>query len=143
MMDQEIQRLFDSGEATIVLKKDGKIVFSQFGRGIGPALGLYDGQPELLRGAEVYDTIIGKAAASVFVLGQVAYVYGDTMSRSAAALLEAHGITHGCRVLADEIINRAGTGLCPFEQAVLNVEEPEQCLPVIRTTLAALRVGKH
>ena len=34
-----------------------------------------------------------------------------------------------------------GTGLCPFEQAVLAVDAPEDCLPVIRETLAKLRVA--
>ena len=44
-MDREIQQLFASQQATIALKKDGKLIVSQFGRGIGPALSLYDEQP--------------------------------------------------------------------------------------------------
>ena len=38
--------------------------------------------------------------------------------------------------------NRQGTGLCPFEQAVLELQKPEDCLPVIRQTLARLMAGK-
>ena len=139
MIDTAIQELFDSSKATLVLKKDGEIVLTHFGRGIGPALMLLDEQPELLQGAEVYDTIIGKAAASLFILGGAAYVYGETMSVSAAALLDEHGIANSCKIRAPEIINRQGTGLCPFEQAVLHIEAPENCLPVIRSTLQVLR----
>ena len=140
-MDQDIQQLFASQQATIALKKDGALVFSQFGRGIGPALTLFDEQPELLRGADVFDTIVGKAAASIFILSGVRSVCGLTMSESAAALLTRYGIACSYETLTPQIINRMGTGLCPFEQAVLAVDAPEDCLPVIRETLAKLRAA--
>lgn len=138
-MDETVLSLLSRGEASIVLKKDGDIVFSQFGRGIGPALTLFDEHPALLRGAEVYDTIVGKAAASLFLLGGAAFVWGQTMSRSAEALLTRYGVPCACQTLTDEIINRQGTGLCPFEQAVLPFRTPEECLPVIRATLRTLK----
>lgn len=140
-MDQEILQLFASQQATIALKKDGKLVFSQFGRGIGPALTLYDEQPALLRGADVFDTIVGKAAASIFILAGVRSVYGQTMSESAAALLTRHGVACSYETLTPQIINRLGTGLCPFEQAVLAIDALEDCLRVIRETLARLRAN--
>lgn len=138
-MNIELPSALQSGDATIVLKRNGEILFSQFGRGIAPALTLLDAHPTLLRGAEVYDTIIGKAAASLFILGGAAFVWGQTMSQSAKSLLERYGIPCACKILTPEIINRQGTGLCPFEQAVLCLETPEECLPVIRATLDALR----
>lgn len=140
-MDQEILDLFTSQRASIALKKNGRIVFSEFGRGIGPALTLYDKQPELLRGAEVFDTIVGKAAASIFILGGVRAVFGLTMSDAAARLLTRYGVACSCETRTPQIINRMGTGLCPFEQAVLNIETPEACLPVIRETLTRLRAS--
>ncbi len=138
-MDQEILDLFASQRATIALKKDGRIVYSAFGRGIGPALRLYDNQPELLRGAAVFDTIIGKAAASIFILGGVRAVYGQTMSDAAILLFRQYGIPYGFETRTGQIINRTGTGLCPFEQAVLHIDTPQACLPVIRQTLARLQ----
>ena len=140
-MDREIQQLFASQQATIALKKDGKLIVAQFGRGIGPALSLYDEQPELLRGADVFDTIVGKAAASIFILAGVRSVYGQTMSQSAVQLLTRHGVACSYETVTPQIINRTGTGLCPFEQAVLTIDEPEACLRVIRETLAHLRAN--
>lgn len=140
-MDREIQQLFASQQATIALKKDGKLIVSQFGRGIAPALSLYDEQPELLRGADVFDTIVGKAAASIFILAGVRSVYGQTMSQSAVQLLTRHGVACSYETVTPQIINRTGTGLCPFEQAVLTIGEPEACLRVIRETLAHLRAN--
>lgn len=138
-MKQEILSLFESGRATLVLLKNGALVYTDSGRGIAPALKLLDEHAALLRGADVYDLIIGKAAASVFIQGSAKSVFGFTMSDSAIALLQAHGVPCAWQTRTPEIINRRGTGLCPFEQAVLDLDSPEDCLPVIRQTLARLR----
>ena len=140
-MKTEILSLLESGAATLALCKDQKLVFSRFGRGIAPALELLDEHAALLQGADVYDLIIGKAAASVFILGGAKSVFGMTMSDSAIALLQQYGIPCSWQTRTEQIINRRGTGLCPFEQAVLNLQTPEDCLPVIRQTLQALRAG--
>ena len=47
-----------------------------------------------------------------------------------------------CHTKTEKLLNRQGTGLCPFEQAVLELQKPEDCLPVIRQTLARLMAGK-
>lgn len=137
-MDEKYLNLLDNQTVSLLVCKDGCERLRTFGRGIRPALSLLDEQPELLRGAEVYDWIVGKAAASLFVLGGAASVSACTMSDSAVALLQAHGIPHFCRVRTEQIINRTGTGLCPFEQAVLIAKSPEACLPIIRQTLRDL-----
>lgn len=138
-MEQDIQELFSSQKATIALKKDGKLIYSHFGRGISPALTLLDTQPELLRGSDVFDTIVGKAAASIFILAGVNSVNAQTISDSAAGLLAQYGVACRYETKTEQIINRTGTGLCPFEQAVLALNTPEQCLPCIRQTLAQLQ----
>lgn len=112
------------------------------GRGIGPALSALDRLPDQLAGATVYDTIVGKAAAALFVLGGVRAVYAGTVSDSAVALLQRAGVECCWGVRTEQIINRTGNGLCPFEQAVLDCDEPADCLPVIRETLARLRAAK-
>ena len=137
-MDEKYLNLLDNQTVSLLVRKDGCERLRTFGRGIRPALALLDETPELLRGAEVYDWVVGKAAASIFLLGGAASVSAGTISESAAALLSAHGVPCCSRVRTPQIINRSGTGLCPFEQAVLDVERPEDCLPVIRQTLARL-----
>ena len=138
-MKQQILSLFETGSATLALCKEGALVYSRFGRGIAPALELLDGHAALLSGADVYDLIVGKAAASVFILGGAKSVFGFTMSDSAAALLKKYGVPCAFQTRTPEIINRRGTGLCPFEQAIVSLDSPEDCLPVIRQTLARLR----
>ena len=64
------------------------------------------------------------------------------MSAAAVDFLTANGVACACRTKTEKLLNRQGTGLCPFEQAVLELQKPEDCLPVIRQTLARLMAGK-
>ena len=98
---ENLPALFENGAYTLVVQKGGVTVHKEFGRGVGPALRVFDAQPELLKGALV------------------------------------------CETKTEKLLNRQGTGLCPFEQAVLELERPEDCLPVVRATLARLMAGKN
>lgn len=134
--------LFENGAYSLVLQKNGVTVYRAFGRGVGPALQVLDTQLELLHGAVVYDTIVGKAAAAIYILGGAAGVCAETMSAAAMDFLTAHGIACACGTKTDRLLNRQSTGLCPFEQAVLSLQTPADCLPVIRATRARLMAGK-
>lgn len=140
---ENLSALFENGAYTLVVQKGGVTVHKDFGRGVGPALRLYDAQPELLKGALVCDTIVGKAAAAIYILGGASCVYAETMSAAAADFLIANGVDCACETKTEKLLNRQGTGLCPFEQAVLELERPEDCLPVVRATLARLMAGKN
>lgn len=140
---ENLSALFENGAYTLVLQKDGETIYKDFGRGVGPALRVYDTQPELLRGAEVCDTIVGKAAAAIYILAGASGVYAETMSAAAVDFLTANGVACACHTKTEKLLNRQGTGLCPFEQAVLELQKPEDCLPVIRQTLARLMAGKN
>ena len=91
---------------------------------------------------EVCDTIVGKAAAAIYILAGASGVYAETMSAAAVDFLTANGVACACHTKTEKLLNRQGTGLCPFEQAVLELQKPEDCLPVIRQTLARLMAGK-
>lgn len=140
--DSALLARLSRGEVSFAVVRGGAVVHECMGRGIGPALSALDHLPDKLAGAEVYDTIVGKAAAALFILGGVRAVYAGTISDSAVALLERAGVECRWGVRTGQIVNRTGDGLCPFEQAVLGCAEPADCLPVIRATLARLRAAK-
>ena len=94
-----------------------------------------------LRGCSAADKIVGRAAALLFALAGVAAVHGQVMSRGARQELEARGIRASWDILADEIINRAGTGRCPMEQAVEGISDPVLALEAVRRTLEELKRG--
>lgn len=64
------------------------------------------------------------------------------MSAAAVDFLTANGVACACHTRPRSSSTARGRGLCPFEQAVLELQKPEDCLPVIRQTLARLMAGK-
>ena len=97
-------------------------------RGIKALLGLVRGDSNILLGAEVADTVVGKAAAMLMVKGKVNLVWANVLSKAAAETFDKYGIAYEYGTLVDAIINRAGTGLCPMEQAVIDIDEPESAI---------------
>lgn len=124
----------------IVAKKGGLVVAHEKGRGIGPALRLY--RAGILRGADVADRIVGRAAAALFVAGGVVSVHADVMSEGAAEFLSSYGIPNSADVITSEIINRTKTGICPMEAAVKDLDDPQQMIAAIERTWAKLSARK-
>ena len=97
----------------VISPKDGTI--ERFGPGIGPLLRLYLEHPSCLEGAEVFDKVIGKAAASILVLGKAKCLKAHLLSEQAIPLLKEAGIAYEAEIIAPNILNHAKSGLCPME----------------------------
>lgn len=80
---------------------------------------------------EAYDTVVGKAAAAIFLKLKVKSVYALLLSDSAFALLKKHNVDVDYQTKVPFIINRQKTGLCPMEEALLNVEDHETMIETI------------
>jgi uncharacterized membrane protein len=124
------------GEAKYIIVKRGKLIHERSETGIKSALDVLENHGEILKDSLVADKIVGKAAAAVFVTGGVKYVFGFVMSRAARDFLIENGIKTEYLTLTDVIKNRAGDGVCPVEQSVLNLSVPEECLRAVREKLA-------
>lgn len=101
-------------------------------RGVSDLLRLLDSEEAPLRGAMVADKVVGKGAAVLMAAGGVLAVHADVISRPALELLHAARVSVEYDRLVDNIINRAGTGLCPVESLCIGCATPEECLPLIR-----------
>lgn len=66
-------------------------------------------------------------------------VYGEVMSEEAHRLLSDAGVRTEYGTLVPEILNRAGTGPCPMEQAAAAVTDPAEALPVLRKAMQELQ----
>jgi hypothetical protein len=78
-----------------------------------------------LKNTIIVDKIVGKAAALLISYIHAQTVYCSLLSSRGKTVLENHGITFFHEELTPEIINRYGTDICPFEKAVLDVEDPK------------------
>lgn len=133
---QKARSILDCGEYTCVVCK-GESIHTATVRGVKPLLDWLDNGPSL-RGYCAADKVVGRAAAFLYCLLGVRAVYARVMSRPAAEVLTAHGICVEAELLTDGIINRKGTGPCPFEAAVMHITDPAEALRTIRAKLSTM-----
>lgn len=113
------------------------VVYTTTQRGVKPLLDWLDGGTDL-KGFSAADKVVGRAAAFLYVLLGVREVYAFVISEAAVSVLKKHGIDAKYEKSVPHIINRMGNGMCPMEQAVLDIEDPDNALTAIRKRLAEL-----
>lgn len=120
MRDIELakQLLIDEG-LTLVLVRQGEVLFKGQGKGLKELSTLYREQADLLLNSAAADTVVGKAAAMFYSAGQIAEVDGHLMSEAALQHLQAEAIPHSYQLATEHIRNQAGTDLCPMEKIAL------------------------
>lgn len=101
-------------------------------RGVKDLYRLLTTEPDVLSGAFVADKVVGKGAAALMILGHIAGLWADVISEPALKLLETStvDVSYGERV--ENIVNRAGTGICPVESLTQKCATARDCLPLIR-----------
>ena len=132
--------LLEQNGYTCVIQR-GETVYTSFERGVKPLLGLLDDGTDCT-GFSAADKVVGKAAAFLYCLLRVRSVYASVISKPALQVLTEQGIEVMYDTCVDAIKNRAGTGFCPMETAVLSESEPTKALDRIRVRLEELRRGQ-
>lgn len=115
--------LLQNGHHTCVLCKND-IVYVSDKDGIMPMID-FIGKNYELKDFSVADKIVGRAAAMLFIKVGIKCVYAQIISTSAVELLTKNGIECEWDTQVEHIINRKGTGLCPMEIAVKDVEDDD------------------
>ena len=137
----EMASLVRRGEASAVAARDGVIVARETGRGVKPILALMDAGH--LRGAIVVDKVIGRAAASVAIVGGARRVHALLMSEDAKDLLGKRGVAATAEKVVPKILNRDLSASCPMEAAVGGETEPEKMVEVIKAFIGAAAKPTH
>lgn len=123
-------------DASFVYVTEEAVLTSEY-KGIRRLLALVNEQTTLAEGF-VADRIVGKAAALLMVLQGAKNVYAETIDQPALAVFRTHGVNVLFRKLVPIIINRAGDGICPMENAVLAVDDPREAFTVLSETVKKL-----
>ncbi len=108
----------------------GDTVFTFTARGVRPLVELYQSTTNVTDFSAA-DKVVGRGAAFLYLLLEIKHLYAAVISRSALELLNQNSIYVEYDTLTDNIINRAGDGICPFEKAVLNVDDKSQAYEII------------
>lgn len=134
-----VEELREKG-LSLMIYRDGELVFSSFGRGITPlldaveALGL-----EHLHGAIVVDKFIGRAAALIIVHVKASEAHAALISAGAKEVFRKHGLRHLFADETDVIAGSDGVGLCPFERLVMDISDPAEAYAMIRAKAEGMR----
>lgn len=116
----------------------GDITYATHERGVKPLLAWLDSRADL-KNASAADRVVGRGAAFLYCLLGVKEVHARVMSRPATEVLADHGITALADTFVDGIINRKGTGPCPFEEAVMTITDPREALTAIRKKMEEMK----
>ena len=134
MTDQEKAKAALKGHSLALCKGDDLRVFD--GKGIAPLVKAVESGS--LVGYCAADTVVGKAAALLMINAGVKSVFAVNLSLSGKNALLRHGVEVSFDRLAEYIVNRDGTDLCPMEKTVADIDDPGKALSAIKRTLAAL-----
>jgi len=124
-LKQDLEKAKDilhAGDYTCVLCRGDDVYTSAF-RGVKPLVQWLRSGTDF-SGFSGADKVIGRATAFLYLLLGIGSVYTHVISRPALGVFQAHGIHVEYGQLVDNIINRKGDGLCPFEAAVLEIQNP-------------------
>lgn len=123
---------------TCVLCRDDEIVTS-CDRGVKPLVALKQSKRDFA-GFCCADKVVGKATAFLYVLLGVKAVYALVISKSALDVLLNNNIIVEYESLVENIINRKGDGICPFESAVLCENNPQKAYEIIRAKMKEMNI---
>jgi len=133
------RNLLESGNYTCVICKED-LVYTTKDRGVAPLLHWLESELDFT-GFSAADRVVGRGAAFLYCLLGVREVYARIMSHPAAEVLRSHGIDAHADSFVDGIINRQGTGPCPFEAAVIGILDAQEALTAIQNKRIQLMKG--
>ena len=136
---EKAKKHLQEGNYTCVLCCGDTFYTSTF-RGVKPLVQWYRSGTDFSH-CSAADKVIGRATAYLYLLMGIGEVYAHVISRPALEVFQSHGIHVAFGQLVDNIINRTGTGLCPFEEAVLAIQDPQQAYDAIVQKMEQLNIA--
>ena len=118
-----------------IATKNQKIFYTSNEFGLKPIMSPIKKDEDFFKDADIEDTIIGKAAASLLVYAKVHSVYAHTLSVAGKKYLEKYEVSCTYDHLVQEIRNRDNTDMCPMEKAVMHLNDPKECKQALERTI--------
>lgn len=129
MKQQLIHRLHNEDCSCVIYNNGQTLLFHR--RGVQDIHHLLHSSPTTLRGAMIADKVVGKGAAALMIAGGVEWVYAEVISEVARGLFAEHNIEVEIGTIVPNIINRAGTDICPIEKLCLPKSDIAECVELI------------
>ena len=127
------------GRSNCIIVK-GEEIFKFSLPGVKTLMTLLKEDPSLLKDSIVLDKVVGKGAAALMILGEVAEIYAELISEHAVILLEKNNVKFSYGVRVPFIENRFKTGLCPIEKLSVTTDDPKIIYKKIMDFLSSMNV---
>ena len=125
-----------------IAKRNNIVFYTSNDIGVKPILSKINEDMNFYKNADIEDTIVGKAAACLYVLAKIKFVYAHTLSESAKIYLEKNNVSFKYDKLVKEIRNRTNTDMCPLEKSVIHIEDPVAAKIALENTIKELKKKK-
>ena len=137
-MNSYLDMLEKTGNSLMVYR-DGDIVFQSSSKGIRPHLEAIDSLGEGLRGTVMVDKIVGRAAALLILYSGAVEAHAAVLSTQGRRALEMHGLMFTYAEEVEHIKMLDGRIYCPFEAMVQGLTDPEEAYHAIVEKMKSLR----
>jgi hypothetical protein len=107
---------FIDKKLAFALIKENKILYKSKKQRLEPLLFCLKKYKKQMRGAMVFDKVVGRAAALLLCYGGVKKVLTPTITRNALVVLARGGAEVKYKKIVKNILNRTGDDLCPMEK---------------------------
>ena len=121
-----------------IARRDNKIFYCSNEIGVKPILSKLNENIDFYKDADIEDTVVGKAAASLYVLAKIKFIYAHTLSEAAKSYLEKNNVSFKYDKLVKEIRNRTNTDICPLEKSVIHIDDPVAAKIALENTIKEL-----
>ena len=125
-----------------IARRDNKIIYCSNEIGVKPILSKLNENIDFYKDTDIEDTVVGKAAACLYVLAKINFIYAHILSEPAKFYLEKNNISYKYDELVKEIRNRTNTGMCPLEKSVIDIDDPILAKESIEDTIKELMKQK-
>lgn len=119
---------------TCVIMRDFEVIYKSTKKGMTPLIEFYDVSGPMTD-IVIADRIVGKSAALLAILLGARSVLTPTISRPAIELLRHHRVHMIYGEVVDFVRDQKGTGRDPFEEAVMDIDDPYQGYLMIKSLL--------
>lgn len=119
---------------TLVAAKNGQLIFKSKSHGVNDLVTMIDRLGRLTEGASLADSVVGRAAALLCVYSGIVAAYGAKTSEGARSILRTNDIRCEFGTLVPRILNRARDDICPFDRAVLGIDDPSVALEKLKSS---------
>ncbi len=137
-IEQAVKTLKE-GYTCVVVGETGILTSSE--RGVKPLVVWYE-EGRDFRTCAVADKVVGRGAAFLYLLLGVKRLHACVISEPALALLREAGCDASYDTCVPHIINRAGDGICPFEDAVMHMHDPLQAYNAILKKMNEMNITR-